>query len=136
MEERKAQIPVDKALRIPCSLSTDFFEKWFQILKPVHHLSNAELKLLAEFCRVRYEYSKKISDPETLDKFLFSAETKNMIRENLNMPSSSFQVSMSKLKKANMIVNGKIDQRLLPKLQAENTTGYKLLLYFDLHEKL
>jgi len=130
MEERKAKI--DSAIRIPCSLNTDFFEKWFQILKPIHHLSNAELKLLAEFCRVRYEYSKKISDQDMLDQFLFSADTKNMVRENLNMPSSSFQVSMSKLKKAKIIVDGKINPRLLPKIT--NEKDYKLLLYFDLHE--
>ena len=130
MTERKAQF--DSAIRIPCSLGTDFFEKWFQILKPIHHLSNAELKLLAEFCRVRYEYSKKITDPEMLDKFIFSTETRNMVRENLNMPSSSFQVSMTKLKKANVIVNGHINPKILPKIT--NETDYKLLLYFDLHD--
>lgn len=128
--EKKVQI--DRAIRIPCSLSGDFFEKWFQMLKPIHHLQNKELRLLAEFCRVRYEYSKKITDPDTLDKWLGSIETKMMVKENLQMPSSSFQVSMSKLKKANMLVNGKINPKLLPEITNEH--DFRLLLYFDLHE--
>jgi len=130
MSDRK--VSIDSAIRIPCSLNTDFFLKWFQLLKPIHHLLNSEIKILAEFCRVRYEYSKKITDPDTLDNFLFSIETKNMVRENLGMSSSSFKVSMSKLKKMNIIANGKINQKLLPRLDDEG--NYKLLLYFDFHE--
>lgn len=124
---------IDSAIRIPCSVSGDFFEKWFQILKPIHHLSNTELKVLAEFCRVRYEYSQKITDADTLDSFLFSSETKNMIMANLGIPQTSFRVSMSKLRKAGIIVNGKINQKLLPKLSSEQA-DYKLLLYFDLRK--
>ena len=73
METKKL---VDSAIRVPCSLEGDFFEKWFQILKPIHKLSNTEIKLVALFCKYRYKLSKSITDEKLLDEYLFSVEVK------------------------------------------------------------
>jgi len=126
---------VDSAIRIKCSLDTDFFEKWFQILKPIHKLSGNEIRLIAEFCRMRYELGKKISDQEVLDEYLFSIETKQKIRDKLGINIRSYQVSMSKLKKANVIVGNRINPQLIPKLKnnPEDNKDYKLMLYFDMN---
>ena len=119
----------DSVIRIPCHSLQGFFEQWFNMLRPIHKLANTEIKLIATIVRYRYEYSRKINDSILLDEYLFSAETKQKIREACGMSTSSFQVSMCKLKKNKVIVDNKVNPRLIPNLNGGN---YKLMLYFDL----
>lgn len=121
----------DSVIRIPCQNLQSFFESWFNMLKPIHKLSNTEIKLIATIIRFRYEYSTKITDKTLLDEYLMSAETKQKIREACNMSPSSFQVSMHKLKKAKVITDNKVNPKLIPNLQGMD---YKLLLYFDFRD--
>lgn len=121
---------IDSGIRIPCKNAIDFYEKWFQMLKPVHKLLNTEIRVLSTFCKFREEYGRKISDQKLLDEWLFSAETKAKIREDCGMTTSSFQVSMCKLRKAKVIVDGKINPKLIPNLK-KGSKGYSLLLWFD-----
>jgi len=66
----------DSVIRIPCSVDKDFFKYWFTFLKPIHHLTNSEISVIAAFAKRRFELSKKINDAELLDKVTFSNETK------------------------------------------------------------
>lgn len=120
----------DSVIRIPCSSLQGFFEQWFNMLRPIHKLSNTEIKLVSTILRFRYEYSLKINDNVLLEEYLMSAETKQKIREACNMSASSFQVSMHKLKKNGVIVDGRVNPKLIPNFRGEN---YKLMLYFDLN---
>ena len=121
---------IDSIIRIPCSVTDNFFQYWFTFLKPIHHLTNSEISVIAAFAKRRFELSKKINDAELLDKVTFSNETKQQVREDCNISSASFQVAMSKLRKNNVIVNNRINPRYLPNIKEENGS-YRLLLYFD-----
>lgn len=99
-------------------------------LKPIHHLTNSEINVIAAFAKRRFELSKKINDAELLDKVTFSNETKQQVREDCEISSASFQVAMSKLRKNGVIVNNRINPKYLPNIQEENGS-YRLLLYFD-----
>lgn len=129
----------DKVLMIPCQSLQGFFEQWFNLLKPVHKLSNKEIQLIATIVRFRYELSLKITDKNLLDEVLMSAETKQKIRDFCKINQQSFQVSMFKLKKANVLITDdkespkryRVNPKLIPNLQRND---YKLLLYFDLKD--
>ena len=121
----------DSVIRIPCQSLQGFFEQWFNMLRPIHKLSNTEIKLISTIVRFRYEFSLKISDKDLLDEWLMSAETKQKIREACNMSPSSYQVSMFKLKKNKVIVDNKVNPKLIPNFAGGN---YKLLLYFDVND--
>lgn len=109
------------------------------MLKPVHKLSNKEIQLIATIVRFRYELSLKITDKNLLDEVLMSAETKQKIRDFCKINQQSFQVSMFKLKKANVLITDdkespkryRVNPKLIPNLQRND---YKLLLYFDLKD--
>jgi len=120
---------VDSGIRIPCKDTLDFYEKWFQILKPIHKLNATEIRVLSTFCKFREELGRDIKDSELLDEYLFSVETKAKIREECGLSASGFQVSMHKLRRAGVIADNKINPKLIPNIK--DNTGYRLLLWFD-----
>lgn len=120
---------VDSGIRITCKDTLDFYEKWFQMLKPIHKLNATEIRVLSTFCKFREELGKDIKDTELLDEYLFSVETKAKIREECGLSASGFQVSMHKLRKAGVIADNKINPKLIPNIK--DNSGYRLLLWFD-----
>ena len=112
-------------------LGDEFFKYWFIFLKPLHHLTDREIDVIASFTKHRYELSKVITDVNLLDTVLFSEETKRKIREDCGITLAHFQVIMGKLRKNQIIVNGKINPRFIPNID-EESGSFKLLLYFNL----
>lgn len=121
----------NSALTIDSPLNKNFFRMWLEFLKPFHRLTDRETDVLAAYLKERYFLSKKINDPELLDKITMSEDTKKRVRESCNMSSTHFQVIMTKLKKANIINNGKISPKLIPKITEEDGV-FQLLLLFNL----
>lgn len=112
-------------------LGDDFFKYWFIFLRPLHHLTDKEIEVMASFAKHRYELSKVIKDEELLDMVLMSAEIKRKIREDCNITLAYFLVIMSKLKKNKAIVNNKINPKLIPNL-SEDSNSLQLLVLFPI----
>ena len=121
---------VDNVLSIPTSLKGKFFKYWFKFLLPYHGLTDREMDIAAAFLLKRFELSKVISDVNILDSVLMSEDTKKSIRENCDVKHQHFQVIMSKLRKAKIIVDNKINPRFIPNVKEENGS-FKLLLLFS-----
>lgn len=115
-------------LGIPTTLD-DFFRYWVEFLKPLHRLTDREIDVATAFLKKRYELSKSILDPNMLDKFLMSEDTKAEIREECNVSSAHFQVIMGKLRKSKIIVNGNINPRFIPNIKEEDGIIQLLLLF-------
>lgn len=118
-------------IRIPSSLDTTFFKYWFAFLKPIHKLTDREIDVLALFVKERFYLSKKINDEDLINKVLMNEDTKRKIREECNMTVSYFQLIMSKLRQAKVIVDNKINPKFIPNIK-EDSNSFQLLLYFDL----
>lgn len=121
-------------IRIPSSVSRDFFKHWLVVLKPYHKMTDKEIDIVACFLRKRYELGEKISDPELLDKFLMSEETKKEVREECGMPLSYFQVLMSRLKKRGVLVESRINPKFIPRIK-RGDDNFQLLFLFDFSGK-
>ena len=121
---------VDSVIRIPCKLDYSFFKMWFMFLQPFHHLTEREMEVAASFVRQRYELSKVVSDNAILDKLVMSEDTKKKVREECNITLPHFQVIMGKLRKNNIITDGKLNPRYIPRVVEENGS-FKLMLLFD-----
>jgi hypothetical protein len=121
---------VDSVVRIPCKLDYSFFKMWFMFLQPFHHLTEREMEVATSFVKQRYELSKSILDNDILDKVTMSEDTKRKVREECNITLPHFQVIMGKLRKSNVIVDGKINPRYIPRIIEENG-NFKLMLLFD-----
>lgn len=121
---------VDNVVRIPCKLDYSFFRMWFLFLQPFHRLTEREMEVATSFVKHRYDLSKVVSDSEILDKLLMSEDTKKKIREECGITVAHFQVIMSKLRKSNIIVDGKLNPRYIPRISEENDS-FKLMLLFE-----
>lgn len=121
---------VDNVVRIPCKLDYSFFKMWFMFLQPFHHLTEREMEVATSFVKQRYELSKVVSDNDILDKLVMSEDTKRKVREECNITLPHFQVIMGKLRKNNIIIDGKLNPRYIPRV-VEERGSFKLMLLFD-----
>ena len=121
---------VDNVVRIPCKLDYSFFKMWFMFLQPFHHLTEREMEVATSFVKQRYELSKVVSDNNILDRLVMCEDTKRKVREECNITLPHFQVIMGKLRKSNIIVDGKLNPRYIPRVIEENGS-FKLMLLFD-----
>lgn len=121
---------VNSIIRLPSKLDYTFFRTWIEFMRPFHHLTEREMEVVASFIKQRYELSKMITDNQLLDKVLMNEDTKRKIREECEISLQHFQVIMGKLKKRNVIINGKINNKFIPRI-SNDETQYKLMLVFD-----
>ena len=121
---------IDSVIRIPCKLDYSFFKMWLMFLQPFHNLTAREMEVAASLVKQRYELSKAVLDEGILDKLVMSEDTKRKVREECEMTLPHFQVVMGKLRKAKIIVDGKLNPRYIPKISTDPET-FKLMLLFD-----
>lgn len=126
---------VNNVIRIPTSLKGKFFRIWIEFLTPLHGLTNREKDVVASFLKNRFELSSAIKDDVLLDKWLMSDDVKTKVKEECKVSEAFFQVILGKLRKTNVIVNGRINKKFIPKGLDTDSDAFKLLLYFDLDEK-
>lgn len=122
---------INNVVRITTSLNTKFFRYWFEFLQPFHKLTDREMDVITAFVKYRYELSKKISDPDILDKVVMGEDIRRKIREDCGLTLAHFQVIIGKLRKNKVIIDNKINPRFIPNVKEENGT-FQLLLLFDL----
>lgn len=120
----------DSVGRVPCKLDSSFFKLWFDFLKPFHHLTDREMEVITSFVRQRYELSKVIADKAILDKVTMSEDVKKKVREECGITLAHFQVIMGKLRKSEVIKDGRINPKYIPKIE-EGSDKYKLMILFD-----
>ena len=121
---------VDNVINIPTSLKGKFFKYWFKFLLPFHNLTDREMDVAAAFLLKRYELSKVINDNNILNSVLMNEDTKREIRDMCELKHQHFQVIMSKLRKAKVLIDNKINPRFIPNVKEENG-NFKLLLLFS-----
>lgn len=126
---------VNNVIRIPTSLKGKFFRIWIEFLTPLHSLTNREKDVVAAFIKARFELSKSITDDTLLDKVVMSDDVKEKIKAECNVSDAFFQVILGKLRKTNVIIDGKINPKFIPKNLSLDDKSFQLLLYFDLDER-
>lgn len=122
---------MNNVIRIPTSISTNFFKYWLEFLKPFHNLTDREMQVAAALLKKRYELSRVIKDDTILDKVVLSEDTRRVLREECNISLAHFQVIMGKLKKSKIILDSKVNPRFIPNV-TEETGSFRLLLNFEL----
>lgn len=122
----------NNVIRIPTSLQGKFFRIWIEFLTPLHSLTNREKDVVAAFIKARFELSKSVTDDTLLDKIVMSDDIKSKIKAECNVSDAFFQVILGKLRKTGVIIDGKINPKLIPKNLNNKDQAFQLLLYFDL----
>lgn len=107
----------------------DFFDRWFEFLRPFHRLTYKEMAVAAALVRKRWELSREIKDPKVLDMLYMSKDMKKAIRDELGITTSYFNGVMKDLREAGVIVDGKVHPKYIPKLR-EGDKEFVLLIDF------
>lgn len=120
---------IDSVIKIPTTLD-GIFRYWFEFLRPLHNLTQREIEIASSLVKHRYELSKAISDEVILDKMTLSTDVRKQIIQECDVPPRYFNVVMSTLKKNNIIINGRINPKFIPRI-IEEKGNFQLLLLFD-----
>lgn len=120
----------NNVVAVPVSSDIEFFKRWCIFLRPFINLTNREIDIIASFLKQRWELSKNISDPAILDTMVMSESTKNKVIEECNITQQHFYVVMSNLRKNKVIVDNKINPRLIPNIRKDDKGCFQLLILF------
>lgn len=114
---------------ITTPLDWSFFRHWVNFLAPLHKLNKRDADITASLLYKRFQLSQVIFNDEVLDAVVLSAEQKKLIREEFGLSPQNFQVIMAKLRRKNVIVDGKINKRFIPMITPD-AEEYRLLIHF------
>ena len=113
---------------VPISMGIGFFRWWCNFLKSFISLTPRELDVTASFLKQRWELSKSIDDPSILDEMVMSESTKKKVIEECEITKQHFYVVMSNLRKNKVIINDKINSRLVPNIRKNDNGCFQLLI--------
>ena len=134
-QERPALPKPNNIVVVPISMGIGFFRWWCTFLKSFISLTPRELDVTASFLKQRWELSKSIDDPSILDEMVMSESTKKKVIDECEITKQHFYVVMSNLRKNKVIVNDKINSRLIPNIRKEDNGCFQLLILFKDNKK-
>jgi hypothetical protein len=118
----------DTALMVPCN-SENFLKVWFELLRPVHKLTQRESDVAVLLVSRWYKLKETVKDDKQLNMLLFSAQTKKEMCEELGMAKSHMSMVLSRLKQRMIIKDGKLNYRYIPVY--EEGVPYRLMFIME-----
>ena len=132
--QQKPAIPIqakpNNMFIVPVGEELEFFKQWCAFLHPFIGLTKRETEVMASFLKQRWELSKWVKDPSTLDAMLMSDSVKKKVIDECNITLSHFYVVMSNLRKNKIIENNTINSRLIPNRRNEDEDFFELRIIF------
>lgn len=122
---------MNKILIVKSANLMEFFLNWFQYLKPYHGLTNREIRTLASIYKHKYLLSKEVENPAEVDSRVLSKEYSDIISKETGLGYKHLKVSISVIRKRKIIVDKRIDIRLMPNIEGNE---YNLQLKFKVDD--
>ena len=107
-----------------------FYRCWMEFLTPFHKLTSREKDLAARIIAQYFTLKESIPDPEVLREVLWSTRSRKDMRTSLGMTQAHFQMTLAKLREAEVVVNGDLNPRYIPHKTA-NDSKFILQVVFD-----
>ncbi|MBQ3950057.1 MAG: hypothetical protein II661_06240 [Bacteroidales bacterium] len=101
-----------------------------EFLTPFHKLTSREKDLAARIIAQYFTLKESIPDPEVLREVLWSTRSRKDMRTSLGMTQAHFQMTLAKLREAEVVVNGDLNPRYIPHKTA-NDSKFILQVVFD-----
>lgn len=126
----------DNVISISTPLDVSFFRAWLDFTVPLHTLTNKERLVMAYYLKEYYDLNKVITDDAILAQVLSSSTTKQKIIEACDLKASNLQVVLHKFKKHKLMVNGKIDPKLIPAVtsEVEESGEFRLMIRISIEK--
>ena len=102
---------------------------WIEFLTPFHKLTAREKDVAARIIIQYFRLKDDIQDPEVLRDVLWSRKSRKDMMDSLGMSQAHFQMVLSKLKTAGVLVDGNIDPRYIP--HKTDASRFMLQIVYD-----
>jgi len=109
----------DNVIPISTSLDVSFFRAWLDFTAPLHTLTNKERLVMAHYLKEHYDLNKVVTDDAILAQVLAGTSIKQKIMDACNLKASNLQVVLHKFKKLNLMIEGRINPKLVPAVTQE-----------------
>lgn len=129
-QSKGKQLPKPNNIVTVPTNNIDFFKWWCVMLRPFVPLTNKEIEVIASFLRQRHELSKTILDSDALDTVVMSNATKERVIKECNITQSHFYVIMSNFRKHKVVVDNKLNPKLIPNIRPEDNGVFQFLIMF------
>lgn len=117
-------------VKVPAGIETGFFKWWCVFLRPFVPLTNREMDVVSCLLKYRYELSAQIPDPAILDEILMNETTKKKVLKECNITLQHYYVVMSNLRKNKVVINNRLNPRLIPNIRKDDNGVFQLLVLF------
>lgn len=81
----------------------DFYKTYLKVFSSVLGISNSEVNILAEFCKIKSKL-EEIDSPIDVKKLLFSTESRKAVQEALGISSFNLSNYILALKKKGLLI--------------------------------
>jgi hypothetical protein len=112
-----------------------FFVVWLRLLQAFLKLGKQEQRVLAKLLYYRYKFSQETTNKTTVDFLTLCTETRKKIKKELNLDTTAFNNTLSTLRKKKIIINNKINNKLIPVVKP-NFTNFKLVYNIEVNEDI
>lgn len=130
-----AEFKPDSVAPAVCTKET-FLKAWMQFMYPYHRLTPREQDLAVIYLETYLKLCKDIPDNvELRNKILMSEETQRDIREKCGLKVPQIQLYKSKFRQNKFLINGRINPKMIPSIDALEKDKYQLLVVFDMKGK-
>lgn len=107
------------------------FNLWLNITSPFHNLTKQQIDVLALLLYFHKKLESEITNKKILWKIVFDYETKQKIKEELDISDASLQNVLTSLRKKNIISNNQIVSTYIPKIEKESS-NFKVVFNFNI----
>lgn len=124
----------DNVIPISTSLDVSFFRAWLDFTAPLHTLTNKERLVMAHYLKEHYDLNKVVTDDAILAQVLAGTSIKQKIMDACGLKASNLQVVLHKFKKLNLMIEGRINPKLVPAVTQEviESGEFRLMIRFSL----
>ena len=91
-----------------------FYRMWIEFLTPFHKLTAREKDVAARIIMQYFRLKDSVQDPYVLRELLWSRKSRKDIMESLSMSQAHFQMILSKLKSAGVLIDDDINPKYIP----------------------
>lgn len=106
-----------------------FLRTWMEFLAPFHKLTSRERDVASRLLKQYFRLKASIEDPEVLKDVMWSHTSRKDMMNALGMSPAHFQMTLTKLKKAGVIMNNDINPKFIPHITED--PRHMLCIVFD-----
>ena len=106
-----------------------FLRTWMEFLAPFHKLTSRERDVASRLLKQYFRLKASIDDPEVLKDVMWSHTSRKDMMNALGMSPAHFQMTLTKLKKAGVIMNNDINPKFIPHITED--PRHMLCIVFD-----